>query len=248
MRVCLPTFLLVMCLPGLAADSQLVVDRGLPQSNLNNASGAARSNVRWSWRGHGFLGDDFTIGEPGEHWVIDSIRTWAVPGGAGDVLAHFGDYYQDVRLHFGQNDVTPVATGQLTAGSDDTSNTNIRISDTSQSGAAMYDDFGTSLRVWQIDFTNLNLSVEGGLKYRFGVWGNGRPIPGAEDKAFAWYNHASNAGLSGARQDGADGTMLLFDAAGRSEGSHNAEGGGFDKGTDINVQVFAHRVEAPAAK
>jgi hypothetical protein len=44
------------------------------------------------------------------------------------------------------------------------------------------------------------------------------------------------------RQDGADGVMLLFDAAGRSEGTHHAEGNGWDKPSDINVQVFAHRV------
>src|SRR5579872_7129090 len=158
MRVCLPTLFVLLSLPGFSADSQLVVDRGLPQSNLNNVSGAARSNVRWG--NDGFLGDDFTIGAPGEHWVIDSIRTWAVPGGAGDILPHLGDYYQDVRLHFGRSDVTPVSTGQLTAGSDETSNANIRVSDASQNGALLYDDFGTPLHVWQIDFTNLNLPAE----------------------------------------------------------------------------------------
>jgi hypothetical protein len=58
-----------------------------------------------------------------------------------------------------------------------------------------------------------------------------------------WYNHASNAALSGARQDGADGQMLLFDAAGRAEGAFGADGHGWDKPSDINVQIFAHRVE-----
>jgi len=234
----------LMTLPVLAADPVMVVDRGLPQVNLNDASGTARSNVRWGWHDHGFLGDDFTIGAAGEHWVIDSIRTWTVPGGAGAVLPHLGDYYQDVRLHFGQSDVTPVATAQLTPGSDATSSVNVRISDTSQTGTLLYDDLGTPLRIWQVDFTNLNLPVDGGLKYRFGVWGMGRPVPGTtEGKVFMWHNHASNAGLSGARQDGADGMMLLFDAAGRSEGTFNAEGNGWDKPADINVQVFAHRVD-----
>jgi len=242
MRVCLPTLFVLLSLPGFSADSQLVVDRGLPQSNLNNVSGAARSNVRWG--NDGFLGDDFTIGAPGEHWVIDSIRTWAVPGGAGDILPHLGDYYQDVRLHFGRSDVTPVSTGQLTAGSDETSNANIRVSDASQNGALLYDDFGTPLHVWQIDFTNLNLPAEGGVKYSFGVWGNGRPVPGADDKVFTWYNHASNASLSGGRQDGADGTMLMFDAAGRLQNTHETQKNGWDKNSDINVQVFAHRVDS----
>ena len=226
------------------ADSVLVVDRGLPQVNLNNASGPVRSNVRWGWHDHGFLGDDFTVGLPGERWVIDSIRTWAVPGGSAANFPHLGDYFQDVRLHFGKGDVTPLSTAQLSPGSDDTSNADVRISEASAGGALLYDDFGTSLRVWQIDFNNLNVAVEGGVQYRFGVWGNGRPVPGSEGKAFTWYNHASNAALSGNRQQGADGVLLLFDAAGRSEGAFNTEGNGWDKPADINVQVFAHRVDS----
>ncbi len=236
------TFCMLMALPAFSADPALVVDRGLPQANLNNSSGAARSNVRWGWNDHGFLGDDFQIGAPGEKWVIDSIRTWAVPGVAGSTLPHLGDYYQDVRLHFGQSDVTPVATAQLTEGSDDTSSANVQVTDASAGSTMLYDDFGTPLRVWQIDFNNLGLAVEGGHKYNFGVWGMGRPVADGEGKTFTWYNHASNAALSGKRQDGADGAMLLFDAAGRSEGVHKAEGNGWDKGADINVQVFAHRV------
>src|SRR5437016_8565776 len=109
---------MVMALPAFAADSTLVVDRGLPQVNLNNASGPVRSNVRWGWHEHGFLGDDFTIGSPGERWVIDSIRTWTVPGTEGAVLPHLGDFYQDVRLHLGKTDLTPISTAQLTSGSD----------------------------------------------------------------------------------------------------------------------------------
>jgi len=230
-------------LPAFSAGSVLVVDRGLPQINLNNESGLVRSNVRWGWHDHGFLGDDFTIGAAGERWVIDSIRTWAVPGTAAANLPHLGDYYQDVRLHFGKGDVTPVSTAQLSQGSDETGNPDVRVSDASQNGTLLYDDFGTRLRVWQIDFTNLNLTVEGGVSYHFGVWGMGRPVPdNKEGKTFMWYNHASNAALSGNRQDAADGSMLLFDAAGRSEGAFKAEGNGWDKPADINVQVFAHRL------
>jgi hypothetical protein len=232
-----------VAIPAFAADPSLVVDRGLPQTNLNNASGPVRSNVRWGWHDHGFLGDDFTIGAPGERWVIDSIRTWAVPGTSQFNLSHLGDYYKDVRLHFGTGDLTPVSTAQLTEGSDETSNPDVRLSDAGASGALPYDDFGTPLRVWQVDFNNLNLRVEGGTAYRFGVWGNGRAVPGMEGKQFMWFNHASNAPLSGGRQDAADGNMLKFDAAGRYEGTFTSQGNGWDKVADINVQVFAHRVD-----
>jgi hypothetical protein len=238
---------MILALPAFAADPALVVNRGLPQQNLNNVSGTARSNVRWGWLDHGFLGDDFTLGAPGEHWVIDSIRTWTVPGRSGATLPTLGDFYQDVRLHFGKDNVTPVSSAQLTPGSDETSNPDVHVTEASQQGTLLYDDFGTSLRVWQVQFDNLNLAVEGGATYRFGVWGIGRPVPGVEGKNFMWYNHASNAALSGSPQEGADGRMLLFDAAGRAEGDFKAEGNGWDKTSDINVQVFAHRIDSKQA-
>ena len=226
------------------SDSVLVVNRGLPQANLNNGSGPVRSNVRWGWHDHGFLGDGFTIGSPGERWVIDSIRTWAVPGDATHLPGHLADFFEDVRLYFGGpgTGLTPVSTAALTQGGDETGNGNVRISVATQAGALLYDDFGASLPIWQVEFGNLGLTVEGGVKYRFGVWGMGRPVPGMEGQTYTWYNHASNAALSGARQDGAAGVMLLFDAAGRSEGVFNAEGNGWDKPANINVQVFAHPV------
>src|SRR5450759_1908637 len=107
--------LLLCVLPAVAADSILAVDRGLPRNNLNNASGSARSNVRWAGDTQGFIGDDFTIGAPGERWVIDSIRSWTVPGYGDTIAARLSDFYQDVRLYLGpsSNDLTPVATAQL---------------------------------------------------------------------------------------------------------------------------------------
>src|SRR5271157_2161852 len=186
--------LLLLAMPAVAADSVLVVDRGLPQNNLNNTSGAARSNVRWGWHDHGFLGDDFTIGAPGEQWVIDAIRTWVVPGRSEATAARLGDFYQDVRLYLGISsaDLTPVATAQLAEGTDEVAGQNVGISEATQNGVLLYDDFGVMLRIWQIDFTNLNIPVPGGSKTRFGVWGMGRAIPGKDDKTYTWFNHASN--------------------------------------------------------
>lgn len=235
----------LVCLPVFAAGPELVVDRGLPQINLNNSSGTVRSNVRWGWYDQGFLGDTFTLGTAGERWVIDSIRTWTVPGDAKSQPAQLGDYYQDVRLYFGRSaDVTPLAAAALTPGSNATGNPNIQITEASQNGSPLYDDFGTALRVFQVEFKNLNLMVEGGATYRFGVWGIGRPIDGNENKAYPWFNHASNAPLSGTPQQTADGSMLMFDGSGRFQGMFNSETSGWDKSADINVQVFGHPVRS----
>jgi hypothetical protein len=227
-----------------AAGPALVVNRGLPQANLNNVSGAARSNVRWASGDTGFMGDHFTIGSPGEQWVIDSIRTWAVPGLSEIDPDHLGDFYEDVRLYFGSSggDLTPAVSALLSEGSDQTSNPNVQISEATKSGTALYDNFGKFLRVWQVDFKNLNLQVDGGTSYGFGVWGMGREIPDSDGQGYMWFNHASNAALSGAEEDGADGVMLVFDASGKSGGEFTGQGHGWDKNSNINVQVFAHRV------
>jgi hypothetical protein len=224
-----------------AAAPALVVDRGLPQANLNNASGDYRSNIRWSLYDSGFLGDDFTVGAAGEAWVIDSIRVWTVPGVNASDPEHLGDFYHDVRLYFGSGDesLTPIVTGMLRTGSDQASNSKIAISD----ATTRYDDFGTDMRVWQIDFTELNISVQGGEKYRFGAFGLGRPTAKA-GKTYAWFNAASNSELATAKQDGADGTMLLFTSGGKFKSVFDGKGAGWDKSSDIDVQVFAHRADA----
>lgn len=244
--------------PLLAAGPAPVVDRGLPQANLNGPAREYRSNIRWSLYDSGFLGDDFTLGASGESWVIDSIRVWTVPGVNKVDPEHLGDYYQDVRLYFGGTvgGLTPLLTGQLTAGSSQSSNPNILISDATAGGGPFYEDFGKDMHVWQIDFTQLNLKVQGGDKYRFAAWGLGRAVPAKVSKTgkprklpkdretYAWFNAAANAEYASARQDGADGSMLEFSSGGKFESVFNGKGAGWDKASDINVQVFAHRVEA----
>jgi hypothetical protein len=239
-----------LTLPLFAAVPGLVVDRGLPQTNLN-APGEYRSNIRWSLYDSGFLGDDFTIGARGESWVIDAIRVWTVPGVNATDPEHRGDFYRDVRLYFGgahdsvapDDSLTPVVTGMLKPGSDQSSNPSILISDTTSAGVARYEDFGTDMRVWQIDFTRLNLDVQGGEKVRFGAFGLGRARPDNAGKTYAWFNAATNAQLASTKQDGADGTMLLFTSGGKFKSAFDGKGAGWDKSSDINVQVFAHRVD-----
>jgi hypothetical protein len=227
-----------------AAQSSLILDRGLPKSNLNNDAGAIRSNVRWSWYNDGFIGDDFTIGALGERWVIEKIRTWAVPGIAELDPENLGDAYQDVRLYFGgaEGDLTPVMAGRFTPGSSQTDNPAIAAADATRDGVLQYDDFGHALRVWQIDFNTPRIVVEGGVRYRFGVWGLGRSNPDREGRPYAWFNHASSALTTDTAKDAADNLLLMFDPAGKFKGSFDANGSGWDKSADINIQVFGHKI------
>src|SRR5208283_4719748 len=182
---------IALALPAFSAGPAMVVDRGLPVANLNNSAGDYRSNVRWSWYENGFLGDDFMVGAAGEAWVIDTIRVWTVPGVDATAPENLGDYYQDVRLYFGEaeNGLTPIATGLLGVGSSQSNNPNILISDATRSSGVVYDNFGANLHVWQIDFGQLNLRVQGGVKYQFGAWGLGRPAQ-KSGKTYAWFNAA----------------------------------------------------------
>lgn len=236
--------LFLFALPASAANSVLVVDRGLPQANVNSASVDSRSNIRWSSEEHGFVGDDFTIGAPGETWVIDSIRTWAVPSMTVTSSRHLGDLYQDIRLYFGSSAsaLTPIVATTLREGSDRPENSAVRITDLTQNGAAPYQESDRNLRVLQIEFTRLGQTVRGGSKYAFGVWGMGRAVPDQEGKIYPWFNLGANAALSGVQQDSADDTLLLFDGGGRFEETFNSNGKQWNKSSDLNVQVFAHRV------
>jgi len=229
-------------------ESQLVVDRGLPVKNLNDGAGAvARANVRWSWYETGFVGDDVAIGSPGERWVIDRVKVWNVPGGKAIGDPDFlGDLYKDVRLYFGGSEgLTPVAVGELARGSNQPANAHIAISEarTSDGEYAYYEDFGATVRVWEIEFSDLNLAVAGGASYTFGAFGLGRPEPGGEG-LYPWYNHASNAGLGAAPAQGADDQVRLVKASGQSADVFVSQGKGWNKNSDINVQVFAHRVSS----
>jgi hypothetical protein len=227
--------------------SELVVDRGLPAKNLNNESGAeARSNIRWSWYETGFVGDDISIGNAGESWVIDSVKVWTVPGGKTTGDPDFlGDLYRDVRLYFGSGEegVSPVVTGRLERGSNQPASPQIAIREARQSSGeyVYYEDFGATVRVWEIEFSGLNLDVAGGSSYVFGAFGLGRPVPGDGEHLYPWFNHASNSSLGAANAQGSDGELRLFKGSGQSAELFVSQGKGWNKNSDINVQVFAHR-------
>ncbi|AOY82384.2 MAG: hypothetical protein F6K63_02510 [Moorea sp. SIO1G6] len=226
------------------AQAEMLFDRGLPTENLNSIFEANRSNVRWATdaQNQGFFGDDFTIGNVGDTFVIDTIRTWMVPGLSIGDPDNLGDWYESFTLLTGlaaEDDISPFASATLDFNSNVTSNPDVTITQVSYPDAAesIYDNFGDFVNIWQVDFNNLNWTIEGGTTYNFGVRGVGREIPD-EDIFYPWFNHASNAGLSGSPQDGADNRYLQFDASGNFVYIVDTNGNGWDKSSDINVQIF----------
>ena len=225
------------------ADS-LLFDRGLPSANLNNGAGASRSNVTWaSELPTGFTGDDFRIGSAGEKYVIDSLTVW---GAQYDPLSLDID---NIWLYLGKSGdpLALVSTGAVSGNSN--SNPGITHTYVTYPGTevALYQGNESSFYpIAQTTFGGLNYVVEGGVTYNFGVKGDGA----------LWWNHASNAPLSGVRQDGADGRYLEFNTENLAlvavwdsapcAGDAAEHCGGWDKSSDINVAIEGHAVPEPA--
>lgn len=209
------------------AHADLLLDRGLPTANLNNAAGANRSNVAWLFTGYSandywLVGDSFTNAGP-YNWYIDTIRVWSMKATESAALwgGVAGGPYSVVSP-------SGVITGATYA---DSSNY--------QGSSGAYRD------IHQIDFS-VNLLLAPGQTYNF--FFDGRSSDSGYTLAYA---HASNAALSGSAQQGANDEMLyaqiLNGAVNMVEvGSWTSLGNGWDKASDVNVQVSG-RVPEPTA-
>jgi PEP-CTERM motif len=215
----------------LTADS-LLVDRGLPHTNLNNAAGASRSNVAWGFTPPIFPGDSFTVGANPGGYTIDAIRVWVIASGPA-----LGSSFSNLQLYTGPNSIPgPVSlteAGSLTPGTNTSSNADIHISSVTYADGSNYQGISGDFHpIFQVDFTNLDLNVAGDASLMFGV--NGRGI-GSNILSLA----ASNAALGGVPADGADGLFYFFDGSNLvgGNGSVDSNGHGWDKSSDIDVQV-----------
>ncbi len=233
----------------------LVVDRGLPVENLNSSAGANRSNVAWDFNPPetNISGDDFVLPDPGmatPKWRIDTIRVWVVAGSVSSTPAfELGDRYDTVSLFLG--DVGPdgtsidrVKSAGILAGSHATDNPDVIITPVTYAGGEDYQgSSGSYLQIWQIDFNDLGIFDPGPLMFA---------VDGVGAGDFNWFNHASNAALSGSPQQGSDDQMRWFEGNAASTsitlgGLWDSDGYGWDKSSDHNIQVFATAVPEPGS-
>lgn len=207
---------ILMASASLASASPLLVDRGLPTANLNNAAGASRSNVAWSFTeytstNYWLVGDTFQ--NTNSHtWNIDRITIWTV--GRTDTAILRGG------IAGGTVGVVTAATYPVAA-----------------PGNTYQTPSGTYLDMYRVDF-EVSIILNPGETYQFFLDGSGNRLG-----VVVPFVHASNAALSGSPQDGADDLYLyahvvngiLLDG---SIGAVSSQGYGWDKASDINVQVF----------
>lgn len=215
--------LLAVLLISSAIAAPILVDRGLPNINLNAAAGADRSNVAWAYAN--YTSDDYyVVGDSFANtsektWVVDSIRLWTVGRTESVVLRD-------------------LSGGSILGSSLSTSYPDPASSLYGASGLALF----------QIDFV-VNFLLAPGQSYSFFVDGAGSAASGQGTSVpFA---HASNAALSGTPQDGADDLILYARILGGlldplSFGSLDTNGNGWDKSSDLNVQVFGTAIPEPA--
>jgi len=240
------------CLVGMGAfqaqaASVTVVDRGLPSDNLNNAAGSDRSNVAWGFNGDFQSGDDFELGSTGDadnpYWQIDKLTVWVVSG-APDADTTLGDAFDDVSLYLGDADgaTTPLAKSANLTGNV-TDNADVAVSKVNYDGGADYQgSSGSFISIFQVDFMDLGTFAPDEYVFSLG---------GTSDGANP-FMHASNAALSGTPQDGANGEYRWFsgvsgDPSINVGGTIDSNGNGWDKSSDINVQVQATAVPSPTA-
>jgi hypothetical protein len=219
---------LCLMLSGGIASAELIFDRGLPTTNLNNAAGADRSNVAWA--------DSETDAQPTEYWLP----------GDDVVLTGSGIYHIDtVRIWTIASDTSGLS---LWAGSD-ISNGGIFTTYTATQvyytdGTGYQGSSGNFSSIYQLDF-EINEDVAAGTYYFFldGPWtaysGGGYVNP---------FLHASNDALSGSPQEGADdtfqwlhiknGNIVGVESWLSTGGGTTGWGRGWDKNSDGNIQVF----------
>lgn len=231
------------------ANAALVIDRGLPTLNLNNGAGANRSNVAWDFGNpNTYVGDSLVLSAT-NNIHIDHFRTWVVNGSANnnadltDDAAFLGDTYSSLVLNYGtsRNPLQQILSGNFATGSNNTDNSNISISRVQYTGTPNELDYqsssGSYRQIFQIDWA-VNQFVSAGTEISFGVDGLGSNNP-------FWFNHASNAALSGSPQDASDNRSQVWTGT-NYLGFFDSNGNGWDKSSDINVQIFGTTVPEPA--
>lgn len=208
------------------AGQMLVVDRGISSSMPETGVRLGKTQAP------GFIGDHFQIGQKGEIWIVDHIRTWTGAGESGERPASLVDVFEKASLFGGIeapppepgrapepecdcHNLIPIRSGRLRSGANTAGVPDVHLSNASGG-------------IWQVDFENLRWFVPGGVEIQFGVMG---VSPGGGNP---WYNQAGKVG--GAHQ------LKAFDEKGKLERLYTIDGAPVDGDFGLNVQVWAHRM------
>ncbi len=210
-----------------AAADTILFDRHISQANLNNAAGANRSNVAWGDVSPvAMMGDNFTLsGGPANDYSINTIQVWVVDPSAVPPVASSYELWLGPDLTPGAGSTATVSP--FTIGSSITQVTYV-------GGLNYQNTDGSYSDLYKLVFKLPDLDLPGGT-YAFAV--SGPPGVGADTP----YLSASNGPLSGSTQMDDDNYIYGFTSAGVMAPGYPTDtgtDGAWDKGSDINIQVF----------
>jgi len=185
--------------------------RDMPLANVNNASGADRSNVGWADGALSteFYGDDFKLGPSDDgFWTINKVVVWGIAGEVADPNFELEDYFNDISLYSanapkdpwtspydwsvvqGTVQMNTISTGTFLPNSNATNNPAISIEEvTYYNGESYQRGNGQFRRIWKVTFDNLNWTVPAEQLITYGV--NCTHKDNA-DISKRWFNHFSN--------------------------------------------------------
>jgi hypothetical protein len=209
------------------ASADLLVDRGLPTDNINNAAGSDRANVAWAFTAYTspdywVVGDTFQ-NTSSQTWDINQITLWTVGTTTSASLWGGIDGSSAINVVSASGAISPA---------------------TYADGSTYQGTSGSSIAMHQVDFA-VNITLSAGQTYDFFLDGTG-----SGDGTVVPFAHASNAALSGSPQDGADNSMLYAEVVGgildpTSVGTWDSSTDGWDKSSDVNVQVSGAPASVP---
>jgi len=209
----------------------LLVDRGLPTSNLNDVAGANRSNVSWAFTqytpsAYWLVGDTFQ-NTSSKTWSIDTIRLWTTD-------------QPDTAILRGGIDGSTIGVVSVSG----------TLSGATYADSSLYQPGGSGAYVsmYQVDFA-VGITLAPGQVYDFFLDGTGNGVLDYQGNPIVVpFVHASNAALSGSPQNGSDDSMLYAYVGGGTialgdVGTWSSSGDGWDKASDVNVQVYGSAPE-----
>jgi hypothetical protein len=225
------------------AKATLLFDRGLPTANVNatdpitHAEAANRSNVAWGDSAPtNSIGDSFSLSVDS---LIDTVTVWVVDNNATPPPA------TAYELWLGK-DVTPGAGSTATVS---TVATSASVTAATYSNGQTYQgSSGNFINLYKVVF-DLGSTWEASGDYAFGV--SGLASTGYVPPLTTPFLAASNGPLSGNPQTGYDGYYYGFTDTGAMASGYPSNsalpGGGWDKSSDINVQVDGTAIPEPAS-
>ncbi len=227
--------LLVLAFSTAGLGQTQVFERGIPKPDAAFATSELRS-IDWTQDNKAFVTDDFHVGNKGEVWLVDTIRTWVVTDSNLDAPGVLSDLYSKVTLYGGIAD--PDFSKEPKAPDCDCEGVMaIKIIDLDRlRSMPLRGDLKISLasptsasvqgkRIFQVDFSNLQWSVPGGSALQFGLYAISRPASGGG--MHIWSTYA---------EPGDPFHLRIFSSKGRLLSGYRTNGSSLR----MRVQVWAH--------